>query len=707
MNLFDNTYEKEFSDFITKTEAIKESLMPYADVVKIADVDKALKGFRAKTEDFFREDRKLNIGIIGQVKAGKSTFLNTLLFNGEDVLPKAATPKTAGLTKIEYSEENIIEIEYYSPNEWEDIKRIAQSGRKDNEATVAKEILKMMSLNRLDPYEYLNKGSERIQFSSSGSLMESLNEYVGENGKLTPLVKDVILYINKPELKDISVVDTPGLNDPICSRTAKTQEFIGKCDVVFFLSPADQFVSSTDLSLLTAQLPAEGVQRIILIASRFDEGIDVEEYDEDEALDSIIKDIKRKLNGNASNAITNVMDYNKHHGREKLNRVIEECKRPVYVSSIAYNMSRKSEDDYNEQERLVYDNLNQFGGLDDDDRALDKIGGIAQVQNIFREVVSQKNETLSAKARDFVPTAETQLKMILDSYLKSAQSKLEILKNNDRAEIEEQKDIILARKNSIVADVESIFTEIFENIENRKIETSNSLRTAQSESCRLDEHEEQEWVSKIVRVKDSKWYKPWTWGSSHTEDHGYMKHTAYLDSAEAINNINDFVSQAQNEIEQIFKSTVNISAIKRRLIKTVLANFDSADEKFDPNFFKIIVESNISRITFPVISFNADELRGKVLNNFQGRIKDKGQSQQLRQVLNETVSELFTLTISTMRDNVNDFRQSLSALKDEISKGLIADITEEYNSIILKCEEKGQEISRLEDFSAMLSNYIK
>ncbi len=50
------------------------------------------------------EKRRLSIGIVGQMKAGKSTFLNHLLFGGQPLLPKAATPKTAALTRIRYGD---------------------------------------------------------------------------------------------------------------------------------------------------------------------------------------------------------------------------------------------------------------------------------------------------------------------------------------------------------------------------------------------------------------------------------------------------------------------------------------------------------------------------------------------------------------------------------------------------------------------------
>ena len=112
----DNTV---FQDFIVSTEAILAEMSENASQEDIRKLEIFVKNFKHKTEDFYRENRKLNIGVVGQVKAGKSSFLNALLFDGREILPKASTPKTATLTKMEYSEENIIQIEYYSVEEWE------------------------------------------------------------------------------------------------------------------------------------------------------------------------------------------------------------------------------------------------------------------------------------------------------------------------------------------------------------------------------------------------------------------------------------------------------------------------------------------------------------------------------------------------------------------------------------------------------------
>ncbi len=59
-------------------------------------------------------DRNLKVGIIGCVKAGKSSLLNALIFEGVDVLPKAATPMTASLTVLKYAKTLSAQVEFYS-----------------------------------------------------------------------------------------------------------------------------------------------------------------------------------------------------------------------------------------------------------------------------------------------------------------------------------------------------------------------------------------------------------------------------------------------------------------------------------------------------------------------------------------------------------------------------------------------------------------
>ena len=89
------------------------------------DFSSRIKKIKEKVEESKKEGRLLKIGIVGEVKSGKSSFLNALIFDGEDILPKASTPMTAALTRIIYSKENEAKIVFYKKNDWDIIEKFS------------------------------------------------------------------------------------------------------------------------------------------------------------------------------------------------------------------------------------------------------------------------------------------------------------------------------------------------------------------------------------------------------------------------------------------------------------------------------------------------------------------------------------------------------------------------------------------------------
>ena len=72
----------------------KEYLLNSSD---IGEFNESLKNLKTSLEVKRQEGRIFQLGIVGQMKTGKSSFLNEYLF-GEEILPTAATPMTAALT---------------------------------------------------------------------------------------------------------------------------------------------------------------------------------------------------------------------------------------------------------------------------------------------------------------------------------------------------------------------------------------------------------------------------------------------------------------------------------------------------------------------------------------------------------------------------------------------------------------------------------
>ena len=93
----------------------------------------------------------LTIGVIGQMKCGKSTFLNSFVFK-DDILPAATTPMTAALSVITYGEKERVVAEFYTRDEWEEQKM--QASRDENDAANSPDSLRILSFNSL-PFNFI------------------------------------------------------------------------------------------------------------------------------------------------------------------------------------------------------------------------------------------------------------------------------------------------------------------------------------------------------------------------------------------------------------------------------------------------------------------------------------------------------------------------------------------------------------------------
>ncbi len=682
--------EIEFLSFIDKLDKMIETLKPYSVDVDLTDIEALRKSFILKTEDFFREERKLNIGIIGRVKAGKSSFLNTFLFDGQEVLPKAVTPKTATLTKIEYSSENSIEIEYYTPAEWRALEANSKVDSDLGEFKVAKEIVEMVKERNLNPYDYISKGTESIIFESYDKLMEELNQYVGENGKYTPLVKSAVLYVDKEELKEISIVDTPGLNDPIASRTDKTKQFMELCDVVFFLSKATGFLDTNDAALLTAQLPHKGVKKLVLVCSRFDDGLRDTLWSRD-SLAQAKEDTKKKLLAHAERTLE---EYKKNNYNANV-AMIDQCKDVIFISSMAHNMANKNKSQYTEQELKVYNDLNAHKELSKAE--LRSIGNIEAVRKIFREVADKKEAMLNAKSSTFVPVAREELRSKLLGMEKIIEKRIDKLNTSDREEIAAQKKAISNQINTINADLESIFGELYLKIEQNKSEALRELRSNNRMYSQISEKEGVETHFETSKKSTSKWFMPWTWGSSTKEVYSYDEKYYYLDASDALENIRNFVNDSADCIEDTFNKVMDVTALKRQLLNTIVENLDGSKDEYDPAYCKLLVEQTLNSIELPVIKIDVAGVVDSVASQFSGEIRDSAMKANLKSALAKVISSLFEDISKRFEDEVAKFKAKIEKIKNDFSEKLLKNINLEFNLVIEKFENKENEIERYKE----------
>ena len=708
---------QEFQVFIKDVETITTDVSEHAKEDDIAGLKKLIENFKVKTEDFYRENRKLNIGVVGQVKAGKSSFLNTLLFDGQEILPKASTPKTATLTKMEYSDENIIQIEYYSPEEWDVLADNALVDLDDEIYTSAREIVEMVRRNGLEPRPYLEKGFERIEFGSYDDLIHSLNDYVGEDGKFTPIVKAVTLYLNKEEFKGLSIVDTPGLNDPIASRTIRTKEFMELCDVVFFLSQSGSFLDKSDWILLSSQLPQKGVKKLVLIASKYDSGIrdilrvqdDDDIFGEDEnTADNIpraCKIIKKKLKKRARSKVEEfVRDLEARESSPELIEVIKQCSDPLMVSSLAYNMTGKAQSEFSSEEKNIYSALKQFSSDMDSDLKL--LGNFDEVITLFDEVVKEKEYILEQKAKSFIPNAKEELKNLLLSYKEKTEKRIQILEGNDREQLLEQKKLIETQIGRIKADIATVFGELSAKLESEKAEGVRELRETSKDYLCVRERTGSRTVTTSHRVSDSKWYNPFSWGKSHTEYSTHEEHYSYCLAADAIENLRKYSLDASNQIEEVFTEALQIKEIKRKLLNVVVNNFDMGSEKYDSSLFRIMVEETVSTIEFPIFNIDISDAMNSIAGKFSGELTSAGQKTELSTALSNAISRIYDELCNQLGSSVKKFKDELLDIAHKVQDNLLTNIEGEFEELMSQCENKDKEISGYKEYVAILEKEL-
>ncbi len=137
-------------------QGLQERARPFISdnaVIKTEELEKTLKEMQDT-------DRNLKVGIIGRVKAGKSSLLNALIFEGVEVLPKAPTPMTASLTVLKYAQNLSTQVEFYSQ---EDILEL-----KNEHARYEREFQRMVDEVKKQKQSFSNKAKEGLNKAKEG-----------------------------------------------------------------------------------------------------------------------------------------------------------------------------------------------------------------------------------------------------------------------------------------------------------------------------------------------------------------------------------------------------------------------------------------------------------------------------------------------------------------------------------------------------------
>lgn len=253
-NLFEQLQEKK-SRLIAQTKKAKE--FGWIDAEREKEILEKI------------DNDVLTIGVIGQMKCGKSTFLNSFVFE-EDVLPAATTPMTAALSVITYGDKKRITAEFYSKEEWEEQKIQASRSLESVSGNTLEESKIKAAKELVERASKLGSSLESFLGKTQSDTFENLIEYVGADGKFISITKSVTIYYPKEYLKGVEIVDTPGFNDPIVSREERTKAFLKKADVVLLMLYAGRPFDATDRDILFKNVGQCGTGRVLIGINKYD-----------------------------------------------------------------------------------------------------------------------------------------------------------------------------------------------------------------------------------------------------------------------------------------------------------------------------------------------------------------------------------------------------------------------------------------------------
>lgn len=478
--------------------------------------------FEKDKAELEKAGRLLKIGILGRVKAGKSSFLNALIFNGESILPKAATPMTAALTVLEYAKTPSLSVDFYSDEYLSRIETLAKefeselekntdakiNEQKDQALSKGKEIdeLELKEKARKVALKELKESQESIyacyqqyqqisqsQVSASereankdfqGSLSEiraKLKDYVGSSGKFMPFTKSITLRLDNEFLKDVQIIDTPGLNDPVPSRSARTNEILRECDAVLVLSPAGHFMDQNDV-ILVRKL-AGSVARIFVIASKSDDELYASEKIKNGGiLNAVFESIQNTLECSKNNALQKADIEN-----NVLQRALKE--KVIVCAGICAGIVAKRGENLDDSETntlsLLKENYpNDFQGEKMWEN-LSKLANIEALNAVFAELKKDKELILQERISGFLQSNDKALNAYKEALQDRVRQRIDALQKVDidglkaRAsalqEVKERGESVLDSEwNELCVkfcfDIRDILkdkqTEFFENLEN-------------------------------------------------------------------------------------------------------------------------------------------------------------------------------------------------------------------------------------------------
>lgn len=685
-----------------------------------------------------QKDRLMSVGIVGRVKAGKSSLLNALFFEGKDILPSAATPMTAALTTLSYAEKFSVEIEFYQDEDVQNIQKAAEfyekklneeiknltEQRKLRENEDPKEVKERIQRNakrNLTQYESQAAAYDQYQrMRASGLLHKNLNDYskvpadsveqlanklvnyVGADGRFMPFTKSVNIYLPFEQLKEIRVIDTPGFNDPVQSREARTNELLKSCDVIFIVSPAGQFLSAQDLDMMGRITKKEGVQEIFLVASQIDTQLFGSE--KRDTLQGTLENISDKL---AQHMVTTLRKFRKDSPEigTTFDRLIESGQ-VLFSSGISYALLNKQIqlEQCSDGEKTVWSNLERYFpdyfSQQDTQLSLNSLELLANIEVLslkLNDVRLEKERIMQLHIENLINTKQNVLHDYIKDLLKAIDEQKNEINNTNiqdlEVQIQENENIKFEVKREVNHAYDKLKIALAKNISNDMSKVIDSCYKTVNKGIASNTSEEEKTV-KRDKSGMGNWLARKLWGGGQES---YTVTFTQVLTSQIVSEMENFLIDI---IEPLTDKAIEINTgFKEDLYKVLFAAYRKAvndESKVKVELVRKTFEDIVNKL--PSLDFDSNI---SIPKKFKGKGKLTG----------DAADDYIENAYLEMDAFKNKFKQEVEQYKRDFTRGLPEDIAtkfietydEELKKLTEQINNRRMSIDRLERFQTELA----
>ncbi len=264
-----------------------------------------------------------------------------------------------------------------------------------------------------------------------------------------PYTKAVGISLNNPNLKDLEIIDTPGVNDPIVSREERTKALLKDCDVVFIISPSSQFLTDNDMDLFDRVSNKEGIQRVYFVASQADSAVCApsEVQNSRHHLPTALENAQKSLS-TSLNAIMSLLKKKYPHQQEIFESAIKNG--VILTSGVCFSMykdfenrasweSKKETEEYQNVLRNLTDAYpDAFNSVDKSKEILLLLSNMGTIKERLEKVAQRKEEIISQRLQDYAQSQANNLHNLITQLLKDLEEEKNRIKNADMGAIKKQ-----------------------------------------------------------------------------------------------------------------------------------------------------------------------------------------------------------------------------------------------------------------------------